>query len=270
MGNLHSSNGKFNKFIMGKGFYAALAICLAGAGAAAWVSVDKTLTSLESDPFGEAPQAQVQSAEDEPSAKAAPSPAASSQPKADPPASAVDNSSDPPVNPSSASASSLPQQDSASQTSSEPAASSASPEPSPVSPASSFLLPIDAPVMAQFSGSSLVKNVTLNDWRTHNGVDLQAPTGTPVNAAFAGTVTQVRTDPMWGTLVQVEAGSLSACYAGLEETLLVAEGDSVSQGQQLGTVGTIPCELALEPHLHFEVKEDGSYADPLSFLDSEE
>lgn len=255
---------------MGKGFYAALAICLAGAGAAAWVSVDKTLTSLESSPFEEAPQAQVQSAEDDSSAQAAPSPAASSQPEPELPASPVDNSSDPPVNSSSASASSAQPQDSASQTSSEPVSSSVSPEPSPESQGSSFLLPVDAPVMAQFSGSNLVKNVTLNDWRTHNGVDLQAQTGTPVNAAFSGTVTQISTDPMWGTVIQVESGSLTARYAGLEETLLVAEGDSVPQGQQLGSVGTIPCELALEPHLHFEVKENGSYVDPLSFLDSAE
>ena len=39
------SNG-FQKFISGKGFYLALAVCLAGAGAAAWVAVDKTIQSV--------------------------------------------------------------------------------------------------------------------------------------------------------------------------------------------------------------------------------
>ena len=43
------SNG-FQKFISGKGFYLALAVCLAGAGAAAWVAVDKTIENIETTP----------------------------------------------------------------------------------------------------------------------------------------------------------------------------------------------------------------------------
>ena len=49
------SNG-FQKFISGKGFYLALAVCLAGAGAAAWVAVDKTIQSVEPAPMAEKPQ----------------------------------------------------------------------------------------------------------------------------------------------------------------------------------------------------------------------
>ena len=53
------SNG-FQKFISGKGFYLALAVCLAGAGAAAWVAVDKTIENIETTPLSETPQVQQQ------------------------------------------------------------------------------------------------------------------------------------------------------------------------------------------------------------------
>ena len=50
----------FQKFISGKGFYLALAVCLAGAGAAAWVAVDKTIENIETTPLSETPQVQQQ------------------------------------------------------------------------------------------------------------------------------------------------------------------------------------------------------------------
>lgn len=58
------SNG-FAKFISGKGFYLALALCLAGAGAAAWVAVDKTIVNIESAPLSETPQAETMHPEDQ-------------------------------------------------------------------------------------------------------------------------------------------------------------------------------------------------------------
>ena len=58
------SNG-FAKFISGKGFYLALALCLAGAGAAAWVAVDKTIDNIESAPLSETPQAETMHPQDQ-------------------------------------------------------------------------------------------------------------------------------------------------------------------------------------------------------------
>ena len=63
------SNG-FQKFISGKGFYLALAVCLAGAGAAAWVAVDKTIQSVEPAPMAEKPQLK----QEQPYAPASPPP----------------------------------------------------------------------------------------------------------------------------------------------------------------------------------------------------
>ena len=120
--------------------------------------------------------------------------------------------------------------------------------------------------MAPFSGDKLVENVTLKEWRTHNGVDLKASKGDSVKAASAGKVTQIAFDPMWGTMVEITDGSLTAIYCGLSEQLPVKMHDTVKAGDLIGTVDQIPCEISLEPHLHFAVKKDGRFIDPLSLV----
>lgn len=78
------SNG-FQKFISGKGFYLALAVCLAGAGAAAWVAVDKTIQSVEPAPMAEKPQLKQEQ----------PYEPAKKQPAADTPSAQSDGDSSP-------------------------------------------------------------------------------------------------------------------------------------------------------------------------------
>ena len=230
----------------GRGFYLALALCLAGAGAAALFAAGPAASDVPSaDPapvqsIASAPTAQEVDRRVENvrrSSSAAPKPKASS----------------------SAAASSAP----AAPKSSAPAASSAAPAPQRVT----FLLPADGEVLAPFSGGELVRDVTLGDWRTHNGVDLRCEQGDPVLAPAAGRVTAVSADPLWGTVVVIDHGSglVSRC-CGLAENPPVKTGDSVSAGQPIGAVASAPAESLLPAHLHFEVLENGSYVDPLSRL----
>lgn len=261
------SNG-FQKFISGKGFYLALAVCLAGAGAAAWVAVDKTIQSVEPAPIAEKPQlkqeqpyepAKKQPAADTPSAQSDgdSSPSTQSQqlqitaeaPEEDPSAQASSQ-------PSSQEGSSEPQQPS-SQTFAEPS------EPQPSS-GFSLELPVSGAAIAPFSGDMLVKNETLGDWRTHNGIDIRAEAGEAVRAASDGTVTAVRNDPMWGNVVEVTNGEYVMTYAGLSADILVKMDQSIRAGEQLGSIGEVPCELSMEPHLHFDVRSNGEYVDPVS------
>ena len=113
----------------------------------------------------------------------------------------------------------------------------------------------------------LVKNETLGDWRTHNGLDISAALGTSVLSACDGTVTDIRNDPMWGNVVEVSSGDYVLTYAGLGDDVLVEEQATVTAGQPIGSVGEIPCELSLEPHLHFDVKQNGEYVDPASLVE---
>ena len=123
--------------------------------------------------------------------------------------------------------------------------------------------PADAEPVQPFSGSELVLNETLGDWRTHNGADYAAAAGDNIHAVAAGTVAAIAEDPLWGTVVEVKAadGSLWR-YCGLDEAGVKAE-DEVQRGDVLGTLGTVPSETDAGTHLHLEYLDaEGSYQDP--------
>lgn len=131
----------------------------------------------------------------------------------------------------------------------------------------SLTLPVSGAAITPFSGDMLVKNETLGDWRTHNGIDISAATGTAVTAASDGIVTSVYSDPMWGNVVEVTSGEVVMTYAGLGDDIAVSVDQQVTAGETLGSVGQIPCELSLEPHLHFDVQVNGDYVDPASLVE---
>ena len=129
-----------------------------------------------------------------------------------------------------------------------------------------FCLPVQgAKTIAPFSGGELVKNHTLNVWRTHDGIDLAAEKGTVVTAAEAGTVSAVTMDPMWGGTVAVDhTDGTQTIYCGIAPEKALKAGDRVTAGQMLGSVDTVTAEVAMESHLHFAAKKDGKFIDPLS------
>ena len=89
-------------------------------------------------------------------------------------------------------------------------------------------------------------------WRMHTGVDLAAPTGTPVLAAKAGRVALVQAVGGYGITVLLDHGEgVETLYAHLQQAL-VREGDWIGQGVQLGAVGMTGA--ATGPHLHFELR----------------
>ena len=128
--------------------------------------------------------------------------------------------------------------------------------------------PLEGEVVAAFSVDQLAYNETLGDWRTHDGVDIAAEEGTSVLAASGGTVLSVSDDLLMGTTVVVEhADGCQTTYANLQEMPPVAQGDTVTAGQVIGTVGTTaPAESAQGPHLHFSVSKDGDAVDPDTYL----
>ena len=98
----------------------------------------------------------------------------------------------------------------------------------------------------------------------HEGLDFVAPHGTPVLAAAGGVVVNASYHPEFGNLVEVNhGGELITRYAHLS-SMSVQVGTPVRRGQQLGTLGTTGRSTG--PHLHFEVKENGSALDPAVFL----
>jgi murein DD-endopeptidase MepM/ murein hydrolase activator NlpD len=100
--------------------------------------------------------------------------------------------------------------------------------------------------------------------RLHAGIDIAVPSGTPIHAAGSGTVALAGWVDGYGNYTCVDhGGGLATCY-GHQSSIGVGVGSHVTQGQVIGYTGcTGHC---LGPHLHFEVRINGSPVDPLGYL----
>ena len=131
-----------------------------------------------------------------------------------------------------------------------------------------YIWPVHGELERQHNLEQLSYDVTLQDWRTHDGIDICAPLGTSVSATAAGTVLSVEQDSLYGTVVSIEhSGGTVSVYANLADMPTVTAGDWVECGQIIGSVGTTAlCEVGQGTHLHFAMKLDGESIDPLSYL----
>ncbi|MER2132002.1 MAG: peptidoglycan DD-metalloendopeptidase family protein [Carnobacterium inhibens] len=100
--------------------------------------------------------------------------------------------------------------------------------------------------------------------KLHGGIDFGG--GGPIVAAQSGTVVFSGYDSSWGYYVKIDHGNgLQTLYAHMVAgSLLVTSGQQVSQGQQIGTMGTTGSSTGV--HLHFEVYVNGSRVDPANYL----
>jgi len=131
--------------------------------------------------------------------------------------------------------------------------------------------PINGEVLNAYSDGELVKSKTLNVWKTHDGVDIAGALGEQVKSMTGGTVSRVYEDQMLGSCVIIDHGSgLEGYYCNLSKDVPVAEGQSVSAGTVIGEVGnTAENEIGEEPHLHFAVKKNGEWIDPIALISGE-
>ncbi len=255
MANLHFGKGSFKKFLKGNGFYIALAVCLAGAGFASWAAINGTLNRLST----QEPIAAESESEDDWSF---PEIEEAGQNEQSVPIEQNVQSESPDL-----SVQSQPAQDSAT-TSQGTQDSLQTVVPQTQQQDLLFVQPLSGDTINAFSAGELVLDKTMNDWRTHNGVDFAAKAGTPVKAVTDGTVTRVYSDSMWGYVVEIEhANGLTTRYCSLTDGVTVAEGDTVEIGEVIGCVGdTALAEIGLPTHLHFEALRDGAYVDPLEAI----
>jgi murein DD-endopeptidase MepM/ murein hydrolase activator NlpD len=130
------------------------------------------------------------------------------------------------------------------------------------------LLPRDTPLGEGFVGSGFGMRTDpfTGEYTMHSGVDFAAPTGTPIYAAAGGVVESAERHPEYGNLVKIDHGNgLSTWYAHTSK-FIVKVGDIVRKGQQIALVGATG--RATGPHLHFEVRVNGSPQNPLKYLAS--
>ncbi|MDO4543918.1 MAG: M23 family metallopeptidase [Clostridia bacterium] len=149
---------------------------------------------------------------------------------------------------------------------------SPSPSPAPSTKTTTSTSKADPPVNGEivwgFATDKLIYSKTLDQWMTHEGVDIAAELGTEVKAVLSGTVLQVYEDDALGYTVIVEHTSdRLTLYANLSDSIPVKVGDRVNAGTVIGTVGSSAIsECAEVPHLHFAFYVGGSAKDPADYV----
>lgn len=132
--------------------------------------------------------------------------------------------------------------------------------------------PLDGTTVTVFSMTELLYDPTMADWRTHDGIDVQAEEGAAVKTAAAGVVQSVTDDELMGTTVVIQHDDgYTTLYGSLQTDVPVHQGQSVAAGDVIGHVGTTStAESAMGPHLHFSVSLDGAVIDPADYVGGDE
>lgn len=118
--------------------------------------------------------------------------------------------------------------------------------------------PLHGPVTGRF-GEQRATHV-------HEGIDIAVPTGTPIGAAGAGTVTRAGWNNGYGNYISIDHGDgLTTAYGHLFAIAAGTRvGATVTRGQEIGQVGSTGDSTG--PHLHFEVRRNGQAIDPAATI----
>lgn len=104
----------------------------------------------------------------------------------------------------------------------------------------------------------------LGDGVSHPGIDIAAPTGTPVRCVLSGRVAFAGWDEVYGNLVIIDHGDSLMTIYGHNAKIMVREGEKVERGQIIATVGNTGRSTA--PHLHFGIVKNGEPVDPMRMI----
>lgn len=131
-----------------------------------------------------------------------------------------------------------------------------------------FAYPVEGEILLPYSMDHAIYDPTLDQYRTNAGISLSAEPGTAVKAAADGVVKEVKEDAETGMTVVIEHGeNWLTTYGQLDETVKVKEGETVKQGQTIGSVAA-PTKygVALGSHLEFTMEQNGEPKDPAKNL----
>lgn len=131
-----------------------------------------------------------------------------------------------------------------------------------------LIMPVYGNIICDYALDNLIYSKTMEDWRVHKGIDIAAARGTAVKAVANGVVSDMRNDPRLGNTVVIDhENGFKTVYSNLASLDLVLPNQIISQGDIIGSVGdTAAFEIALEPHLHFEVLKSNILVDPKIYL----
>lgn len=118
-----------------------------------------------------------------------------------------------------------------------------------------LILPLKGTVTSRFGPRTPTDIVSAN----HAGIDIGVNEGTIFTASMEGKVTSVSSEGGYGNHVYIQKGDVTTLYAHCK-TIYVKTGDDITQGQQIGEVGSTG--KATGPHLHFEIRKSDRVVNP--------
>lgn len=141
----------------------------------------------------------------------------------------------------------------------------------PVKETFKIAMPVEGEITKKFDKEHLQESISMEQWETHEGIDIASDIGSEVKAALDGKVLDVFNDDKLATILKSGYGmtvviehkdGYQTVYCNLAEDVKVKKGDTVKKGQVIGVVGDTASRevVSLEgSHLHFVVlKKSGS------------
>lgn len=132
-----------------------------------------------------------------------------------------------------------------------------------------MLWPVRGEIVSTYSPQTLVYDKTLDQYRTNDSIDISAQKGQDVFSAFDGVVKTVSYSIDKGNYVVVDHGNdWSTTYSQLDDGIKVAKGDTITKGQQIGSIAAPTNKsVLLGSHLDFQVTKNSVPVNPLEVLE---
>lgn len=124
----------------------------------------------------------------------------------------------------------------------------------------SFINPLNGKITSRF-GIRTSENLNVDGY--HTGLDIFAEKGTIIKASMEGIVDNISAEGGYGKHLKIRSNNVTTLYAHCEK-IIVKEGQIVSQGQEIATVGSTGNSTG--PHLHFEIRVDNRFINPEKIL----
>ena len=131
-----------------------------------------------------------------------------------------------------------------------------------------FVMPVKGKIQMDYAMDRLLYSKTLDEWRTHSGIDITAPRGDVVKAAADGYIKEIKNDPCYGITITIDhENGYKTIYSNLASSSMVSVNQKVKAGDAISSVGNTAVFECMDPtHLHFEVYKNDKLIDPKTVL----
>ena len=131
-----------------------------------------------------------------------------------------------------------------------------------------FIKPVEGEIGMNYATEKLVYSNTLEEWITHNGVDILGDEAMPVKAVESGVIESVKMDPRYGnTIIIKHNDEYKSIYSNLSTTELAYVGKKVEKGEIIAGIGKgFGFESKEKPHIHLEILKNGECVNPIELI----